>query len=400
LMAVEEDTWQTLPIDLQEKFYEEAEQGAEELLRSIEETKESIESVRPIFSPYFLPLPKSCEFITVAAVDGSRSVRPVEKLGARFAVFSVGMLVVKGLERLGEPYYDAGRMQSSPAKSRDHLLYELSLTQVLKERMMALEALKMGVQLVIIDGSFLGFLYEALHARRGGILEADHDLERKLKEAYDATRNLIESRRCVAVIKRSRTRALGGWLSYQQKKRHQLVDLLDKHILALLMDGGVSFRYDQLLKEPAGYRVYSRLAERVREKGSMDWEKELEEARRWVVERHAKALGIPQRDAEATLHSLARMQVKPYAEVAPFELEYPVGMDRELLSSFLGNPVHFSEATGLPMALDMVDELVSVPRGFTRDFAEEMEARIMERYRGEPGAVRVFFQNLNPQKEF
>jgi hypothetical protein len=37
------------------------------------------------------------------------------------------------------------------------------------------------------------------------------------------------------------------------------------------------------------------------------------------------------------------------------------------------------------MALDMVDELVSVPRGFTRDFAEEMEARIMERYRGEPG---------------
>jgi hypothetical protein len=56
----------------------------------------------------------------------------------------------------------------------------------------------------------LGFLYEAFRVRRGGILEADHGLERKLKEAYDATRNLIESRRCVAVIKRSRTRALGA----------------------------------------------------------------------------------------------------------------------------------------------------------------------------------------------
>jgi hypothetical protein len=123
------------------------------------------------------------------------------------------------------------------------------------------------------------------------------------------------------------------------------VDLLDKHILALLMDGGVSFRYVQLLKEPGGYRVYSGSAERVRRKGSVDWEKELEEARRWVVERHAKALGTSQRDVEATLRSLARMQVKPYAEVAPFELEYPVAVGWDLLSSFLGNPVHFSEAT-------------------------------------------------------
>jgi hypothetical protein len=65
-----------------------------------------------------------------------------------------------------------------------------------------------------------------------------------------------------------------------------------------------------------------------------------------------------------------------------------------------GRTALFGEATGLPMALDMVDELVLVPRGFTRDFAEEVEARIVERYWGDFEAVRVFFQNMNCQKEF
>jgi hypothetical protein len=87
-------------------------------------------------------------------------------------------------------------------------------------------------------------------------------------------------------------------------------------------------------------------------------------------------------------------------EVAPLELEYSVAVSGDLLSSFLGYPVHFGEATGLPMALDMVDELVLVPRGFTWDFAEEVEARIVERYWGDFEAVRVFFQNMNSQKEF
>lgn len=65
----------------------------------------------------------------------------------------------------------------------------------------------------------------------------------------------------------------------------------------------------------------------------------------------------------------------------------------------MGNGIHFNEATGLPIALDMIDQLVLVPREFTRDFAEEVEARIAEEYRGNLDTVRVYFQNLNARKE-
>ncbi len=92
------------------------------------------------------------------------------------------------------------------------------------------------------------------------------------------------------------------------------------------------------------------------------------------------------------------MYVRIYEE-APFELEYPTNMDERVLREFLGNPDNFNEATGLPIALDMVDELVSIPREFTRDFALEVEARIAQKYDGNLEAIKTFFTNLNPQKE-
>jgi hypothetical protein len=63
---------------------------------------------------------------------------------------------------------------------------------------------------------------------------------------------------------------------------------------------------------------------------------------RWIIERHAEALRVFRQEAEDTLRSLARMQVKPYAEVAPVELEYPVAVNGDFLSSLVGNSVHFS----------------------------------------------------------
>ena len=86
-------------------------------------------------------------------------------------------------------------------------------------------------------------------------------------------------------------------------------------------------------------------------------------------------------------------------EASPFEMEYSVDVKMEMIRDFLGNQVNFNEATGLPMALDMVDELVSIPREFTRDFTHEVEARIAQKYDGKLEAIKAFFTNLNPQKE-
>jgi arsenate reductase-like glutaredoxin family protein len=399
-MASEEDTWKTLPIDLQERFYYEAEEEARHLLESIEEVERTVEEASRKISDSFEKLDNSDRVMTVAAVDGSRSVKPGEKLGARFTVYSVGMVVVRGVEKVEEPQYGAGRVRTSQPSSREFSQYLLALLQNLEERRMALQALRReDVDLVIIDGSFYGFTYEVFRMRREGLMTSS--LERLLKETYDATNELIKSRRCVGVVKRSRTRAIGGFLSYKEQRRHPLASLSDKFILTRIMPPNTILRYPTLFAGPQSYRVYSRLAAQMGDRVStFDFVKELELARRWVLETFKQAFQISDEEAEGVIRSLNRMYVRIFVEAPPFEMEYPADVKMEVIRDFLGNRINFNEATGLPIALDMIDELVSIPREFTRDFINEVEARITQKYEGKLEAVRAFFTNLNPQKEF
>jgi hypothetical protein len=398
-MASEEDTWKSLPIDLQERFYYEAEEEAHHLLESITEVERTVEEARSRISDSFENLNSSDRVMTVAAIDGSRSVKPGEKLGARFTVYSVGMVVVRGVEKVEEPQYGAGRVRSSQS-SREFSQYLLALLQNLEERKMALQALRReDVDLVIIDGSFYGFTYEVFRMRREGLMTAS--LERLLKETYDATQELIKSRRCVGVVKRSRTRAIGGFLSYKEKRRHPLALLSDKFILTRIMPPNAILQYPTLLAGPQSYRIYSRLAAQMGDQVStFDFVKELNLARRWVLETFKQAFQISDEEAEGVIRSLNRMYVRIFEEAPPFEMEYPVDVKMEMIRDFLGNRINFNEATGLPIALDMIDELVSIPREFTRDFMNEVEARITQKYNGKLESVKAFFTNLNPQKEF
>jgi hypothetical protein len=56
-------------------------------------------------------------------------------------------------------------------------------------------------------------------------------------------------------------------------------------------------------------------------------------------------------------------------------------------------------ATGLPFPIDLVDENVSVPERFTREFMEEIEANLI--HDGEMKGIDLsnFFMSINPQKE-
>lgn len=395
-MSSDKDSWRTLPIDLQERFYYEAEEEANNLLGRISEAEETIEEARRKISDSFENIDKSNRVLKIAAIDGSRSVRPSDKLGARFTVYSVGMVVVNGLDEMEEPKYSAGRVMTSHSTS-DFSQYLLSTLQDLEERKMALQALKReDVDLVLIDGSFHGFSYEVFRMRNQGLMNAS--LERLLKETYDATKELIMSRRCVGVVKRSRTRAIGGFLSFKEGRKHPLASLSDKFILTCALPPNTVLKYPTLLAGPQSYRIYSRLASQIGV-DTHDFNSELDRARRWVTDTLMEALQINQEEAEDVMRSLNRMYVRVFDEASPFEMEYPTDVNIQMVRDFLGNHVNFNEATGLPIALDMVDELVSIPREFTRDFAHEVEARIAQRYGGKLEAIRAFFTNLNPQKE-
>lgn len=399
-MSSQEDTWKSLPIDLQERFYYEAEEEAGHLLEVIEEVEKAVNDGKSRIEKSFEPIKTSDDVMTVAAIDGSRSVRPGDKLGARFTVYSAGMVVVRGLERMEDPLYSAGRVRTSQTASQDFSQFLLSMLQNLEERKMALEALKRDdIDLVIIDGSFFGFSYEIFKIRREGLMTPS--LERLFKETYDASQELIKSHRCIGVIKRSRARAIGGFLSYEDKRRNPLSGFSDKLILSHTMPRNTIMNYQTLLGAPQffQFRIYGRLATQITGgTENIDYETELSNAKTWVSEGLRKAFQIPTEEAEQILSSLSRMYVRIFEEASPFELEGPSDGARKL-KEFLGNQDNFNEATGLPIALDMVDELVSIPREFTRDFAQEVEARIAQKYDGKLEAIKTFFTNLNPQKD-
>jgi poly(3-hydroxyalkanoate) synthetase len=55
-------------------------------------------------------------------------------------------------------------------------------------------------------------------------------------------------------------------------------------------------------------------------------------------------------------------------------------------------------ATGLPLPLDLMDQDVGIPRGFTREFVEEIEATLAKDSDLDKFELETRFSSLNPQK--
>ena len=57
------------------------------------------------------------------------------------------------------------------------------------------------------------------------------------------------------------------------------------------------------------------------------------------------------------------------------------------------------KATGLPLLLDLIDQDVGIPRGFTREFVEEIEATLARDPDLDKFELETRFSSLNPQKQ-
>jgi hypothetical protein len=71
------------------------------------------------------------------------------------------------------------------------------------------------------------------------------------------------------------------------------------------------------------------------------------------------------------------------------------------MHEWLGQKDFFNEATNLPIALDLVDNLVGIPSKFIDEFVSEVEGRILDAIslkKEEYEIVRLYFTLLNPQK--
>ncbi|MEM3712800.1 MAG: DNA double-strand break repair nuclease NurA [Thermoproteota archaeon] len=392
-----ETAWSKLPIDLQEQFYERAEKEARRLINTIQELSSKIEMARNKIVPYMHRIDfRTYKDVSIAAVDGSFSPRPTETIGARFAVYSAGFIMTKGREIVKEGYL-SDDIRHDQSRTREFSSAILHVQESHLEREAALKALSENPDLVLIDGSFLGFAYSLFRVRR--IVPIPEWIIDKARETLEMTEKLLDSGKCAGVVKRGRSRALGGWLSVKEGERNPLVEYLDKQILHCLMKPPTLLNYMELLGEPGVQRVYSRVSELLIHSDELSPTSALESAREWALESLMKALDVSKEKAQILESKINRIQIKVSDENPPFELEVPVGAEEEILKILFSNVENFNMATGLPIAIDLVDESVTLPAEFTREFVREVEARIVDFYEGSLSEVKSFFTSINPQKE-
>ena len=380
--------WVKLPHDLQHKFFERAEQETVRMIKTLDEFAKELSKAKEIVLPHLKNFKVNNERFRVAAIDGSRSPRLSQRLGIRYGVFAVGATYLYGNERQDE--YAAGIFKRSQALSHDESTYMFDILTTFEERRFAKEALSKA-DFVIIDGSFYGFLYTAMKMLREGYGSENH--LKVVKDTFDITKELIESRRVIGVIKRSRTRAIGGYLAAIDPN-NRLSSVIDKLVLSAIMPAMSVFEYEKLIgKEPVP--VYSRIAS-VASRGLLS--KDFVEEARNSIYRSFEEFELP----KESYSSLRRMQVRNFETMPPCEIEFPEGM-REDVFKLISQDGFFNQATNLPMALDLVDSSVNLSAKFVDEFTDEVQSRLMETFASQntmKETARIFFELMNPQKEF
>jgi len=371
--------WLSLPHPLSTELMERAEEEASQISPLIEKLEESVNSARRLISSLIEPLGEGRE-VRVGAVDGSRSPKLSERMGARYGLIAAGALIIEGKRRIDEKYI-AGQFKRKQALSEEVSKYFFDLLSVYAERKIALEILDY-VDLLFIDGSFYSFIYPVLRMRKQGLFgEREEEI---FREVYEMTRKLSRSKKVIGVIKRSHTRAIGGFIALNSiEELKDLIKVIDKLILSVIMPPKTVFRYERLIGDEnvSVYTQAAHLASKGLSEGLM------ERAREKAYEPFKK-LGLDLDEFK----SMRRAQVKAHASTPVCELEHP-SMDLEI------GVDSFSDVTGLPIAIDLIDSSVSLSSKLTDEYVSEVEARVLERLKDRE-MVRWFFHFLNPQKIF
>jgi hypothetical protein len=256
---------------------------------------------------------------------------------------------------------------------------------------MALESLNQ-CDLLILDGSFYGFVYGALRMKKSGYY-GDYE-EKVLRETFEATENLRKSGKVIGVIKRSHTKAIGGYLTVKHKN-NLFTTIIDKLILSMLMPQKSVFSYRKLLGEEL-VPIYTSIASLASTK------QKIENLVQEATERVYSPFETLKLEKEG-FKEMRRIQIKYHKDMPPCEIEYPSSINEKQLLNLLGQRNFFNEATNLPIALDLIDSEINLSAKFTEEFVLEIEGRVLEtvtKNKGSQEAVKTFFTLLNPQKQY
>jgi len=413
---LEESAISKLPPKLQEEFFELAGEAAKKVAERLREEERKLLELKKFIKLRSISMNLAGD-LRVGVVDGSSSPRLSERLGYRMGVYTGCYMVFDGGEIISdndEESMAAGYIMAPQTGSSLYTKKLLSLMRTLLERDLALKCMeKYDVDLMIIDGSFYGF-----RARCSEIKEKEFPgLESKIigwklvKEIYEKSKKLIESGKTIGVVKRIRTAAIDGWLLSRNWRMEETLNKNDRSILRGLMKCGEYFDYRDLLGDKWSYLHYNSLKgwfkEVKREIRDLPASKKLEKALNYVDKKLRTQIITdlaPKNSSEEfkeeifrEVISVKRIYVRLSPHAPPTCVELGRRVDLESTLAYLienANP-----ATGLPFPLDLVDENISVDRRIARDFADEIEARLLLDHELNAEEVHGEFISINPQKE-
>ncbi|MCS6768921.1 MAG: DNA double-strand break repair nuclease NurA [Candidatus Caldarchaeum sp.] len=412
-----------IPKPLQEKFFSAVAEEVRELVERMDSMPGLIDEVKAQLSSgvRVLAFDEGWRELSAAVVDGSDVPAVDDRIGLRYGLYAVAYKLFRGLDSVegGEGFF-GDRLSGKISLHRESFLKILDLATTYYERLTASHILeRQKPDLLIVDGSFFGYRAgcsmikdEPLGWRdnlTGEVFEKVYDLISRINEL---TVKILESKRSVGVIKRVPTMAIDGYICY----RHGLekgVELADRSILSLIMRRGEVFDYGAVFGTDVRYDVYSWFRQTAREealsrKGREEVLRKAEHRVKvqlvadltdWSRERGGSWKQYEEHPIVAAARSTRRVFLRTVEDLPPICLELPEKMPEDFVNKVLSyvyataNP-----ATGLPLPLDLVDELVSLPRGIGREFVNEIEAELVRRGVSKESLLAVF-SRYNPQKD-
>lgn len=408
-----------IPRPLQERFYELAREEVSRLLKAIR-------SVDPRFLEPFEEVvggakrePRRVEWrdSVFAIVDGSDTPSIVERIGLKYGLSAAGLKLFRGLEALPEGESFVGEaLRGQVNESKEEFLKKLDLVTVYLERRMALGALERA-DYVVLDGSFFGFRAGCSRVKERKLDWVDPFTHRRfgfvqelIDELVEMTEELLGTGRVFGVVKRVATSAIDGYVGYRYGP-DRMLGLSDRSVLMLVTSPGDVVEYSSVFDRP--HEVYSLLRSMLEERSGAVSKEVLERdlataERRFRVQLDSDLIPYEAREKERVerlerlvrlIGSTERVFVRTVESQPPVCVELPRDAPRDLKDLAVTYALEtFNPATGLPIALDVVDDLVSLPRGLGSEFVEEVEAELLRRGI-DVGSLRAFFSRVNPQKE-
>jgi len=394
--TAESSDWSKLPIALQHQFFTHAAKAAEKCREKIIKQRKTIDKLRNIMK--FSPLPhEEAGSLKVAFVDGSW-LTARERLGIRVGVYAAGYMTFRGDELVeGGEGYKCGWFVEDQVGDPWEANKILDLLCTCLEREAALHCLEEeDVDFVVIDGNFYGF-----RVRCCEVMDKELDVggfrrgEELVKRVRDLTTRLAESGRCVGVMKRVRLASIDGWI-LRNLNPEGCTNQNDRMILSLLMPAKTLFTYETLFGKASTwldclkYSLLKHLYDQRR--GREDVEKLWETASQHVH----RAFLVDLKCKPEELPILKRFFIR-HCEAPPYCLEIPKDVDVQQIASYLlgvNNP-----ATGLPLPLDLIDQNITLPNGFSKEFLDEIEAILLKDSTLDEKTLIDWFSSINPQKE-